>query len=75
MKQAKKDLQLFQMRYKKNYGIAFGFIEASTIEVAEKLGREYCQARPGHLYLSIEDPILVRESDEPEVSEKERKTA
>ena len=55
------DLKLFQMRYKKHYGVAVGFVEATSIEVAERLGREYCQARPGHLYLSIEDPILVRE--------------
>lgn len=60
------ELKLWQMRYKKGFiGPCVGFIEATTQEKAEELGRKYCVDHPDHKFLAVEDPILATERPGP----------
>ena len=54
-------LTLYQLRYRYRMLVEDGFIEASSLEMAEKLGREWCSKDEKRRYISIRDTILVRE--------------
>lgn len=55
----------FVMRYKRPpRPVETGEIEASTVEKARELGKEWCERNQAR-YISVEDPVLVREESGP----------
>ena len=53
---------LYQLTYKARQMVRSGFIEASSLEVADRLGREYCNEGSGRRYIGVVDAILLREN-------------
>jgi hypothetical protein len=53
-------MKLYNMNYKEKMVQRQGFIEASSIEKAEELGREWCR-EPGRMFISVKDAVLLRE--------------
>lgn len=69
-----KEMRLFQMRYRKGMlSPCFGFIEASSLQKAEEIAKEYCLKHADHKFIGIEDPILAREETQPVAAEKKDK--
>jgi hypothetical protein len=52
---------LYTLTYRQKQLVKTGFIEASSLQVAERLGRAYCLEQEGRRYIHIQDAILVRE--------------
>jgi hypothetical protein len=58
-------MNLYTLVYKSKQMVRQGLIEASSLEAADKLGREYCMEGSQRRYISVVDAILVREKVEP----------
>jgi len=53
-------LNLYQMTYRKMMAET-GYIEASSLQKAEELGREWCAKQPGCRFINVRDAVLCRE--------------
>ena len=52
---------LFILNYKEKV-MKTGFIEAGSLESADKLGREYCGEDQGRMFISVKNAILKKEA-------------
>jgi len=53
-------LRRFRLAYRGRWGRQDAEVEASTLESAETLGREWC-LKQGHKYLAVSDAVVARE--------------
>lgn len=59
---------LFTMRYKARVGSALqGFLEADSLEAADREGRAYCDAREGYRFIAV-DYAILNQRPKPEVA-------
>lgn len=60
-----KETHLFYLRYKDGLrGIKIGCIEATSLDRATRMGRQWCAEHAGTLFLEVYDPILASENGE-----------
>ena len=52
----------YVMRYRKGQiPVTTGIVQASTMGMAETLGKKWCMEHTGYRFICVEDPVLVRE--------------
>lgn len=54
-------MKLYTLTYKDKQLIKQGLVEASSLEMADKLGRDYCKEGSQRRYIGVRDAILLRE--------------
>jgi hypothetical protein len=54
-------MALYTFRFKEKQIVQQQFIEASSLESAERLGRGYCGETGSRRYISVADAVLIRE--------------
>ena len=57
-----KRMKLYQLLFRTKLQADSGYIEASSMEKAIELGRDWC-IRNDKRYINVRDAVLVRESD------------
>jgi hypothetical protein len=54
-------MSLYTFRYKEKQSLKQDLIEASSLEVAERLGIGYCHEGTGRRFISVKDAVLLKE--------------
>lgn len=54
-------MKLYLMHYKEAGGPKEGFVEATSLEKAEEVGREWCGKTNNRRFVLVRDAVLVRE--------------
>ena len=59
-----KEMRAYALRYRTGGSVRSGVVKASSMERAQKIGRQWCNEKAVTLYLEVYDPMVAEERED-----------